>query len=235
MAVTTTVQEILNAAYSRSTQNNPGTIATESTELLKVVQRALDGCFAMAARINPTFFADTEQIAAPGAATPWPRPELAEAVFRIENAGVEVVVVPYDDRTAEELLPAVYEWGQAFYEAGNTPDPDPASDALDFYFSTRPATLTGPTDVLDLLWTEQFNELLVLEVAIYLATKDGAGASRGNELGVFAADRLRWANRFTAFLEHATPIQRRRYGHIRRFNTEALLPLMGFADVNAIK
>jgi hypothetical protein len=235
MAVTTTVQDILDAAYSRSTQNNPGTIATESTELLSVVQRALDGTYAMAARINPTFFAAESQVAAPGAGLPWARPELAEAIFRIENAGVEVVVVPYDDRTAEAGLPAVYEWGQGFYEAGNAGDPDDTADALDFFYATRPATLTLLTSTLDSMWREQFNELLVLEVAIYLAVKDGAAQSRATELTALVAERLRWANRFCSHLEHATPIQRRRFGHVRRFNTEALLPVLGFADINATK
>jgi hypothetical protein len=235
MAVTTTPQDIIYAAYSRSTQNNPGTIATESTELLNVVQRALDGSYAMAARINPTFFAASATVTAPGAGLPWARPELAESIFRIENSGVEVVVVPYDDRTAEEGLPAVYEWGQNFYEAGNTPDPDPTTDDLDFFYSKRPATLTSLTDTLDALWREPFNELLVLEVAIYLAVKDGAAQSRLNELQALAQERLRWANRFCSHLEHATPIQRRRFGHIRRFNTEALLPVLGFADVNVTK
>jgi hypothetical protein len=235
MAVTTTVQDILDAAYSRSTQNNPGTIATESTELLAVVQRAIDGCYAFAARINPTFFGATAAVTPPGASTPWARPEEAEAIFRIEESGVEVVVVPYDDRTAESGLPAVYEWGQAFYEAGNAGDPDPTTDTLDFYFAKRPATLTGVTDVLDAMWREQFNELLVTEVAIYLATKDGAAQSRQNELQVLVAERMRWANRFAAHLEHATTNLRRRYGHIQRMNTEALLPILGFADIDATK
>ena len=237
MAVTTTVQDILNAAYSRSTQNNPGTIATESTELLAVVQRAIDGCYAFAARINPTFFGDTLAVTPPGASTPWARPEAAEAIFRIEDDAddSEVVVVPYDDRTAESGLAAVYEWGQAFYEAGNAGDPDPATDTLNFFFAKRPDTLTVVGDTLDSMWREQFNELLVVEVAIYLATKDGAAQSRQNELQVMVAERLRWANRFAAHLEHATTNLRRRYGHVQRMNTEALLPILGFADVNATK
>jgi hypothetical protein len=233
MAVTTTVQMILNAAYSRSTQNNPGTIATESTELLAVVQRALDGCYAFAARINPTFFAETADVV--GAAGIWVRPELAESIFLIEEAdATEVVVVPYNDRTAEELLPSLYEFGQNFYKAGNAADPGD-TDSLTFYYAKRPDTLTTLDDTLDAMWREQFNELLVNEVAIYLATKDGAAQSRANELQVFVAERLRWANRMSAHLEHATANLRRRYGHVQRFNTEALLPILGFADVNATK
>lgn len=233
MAVTTTVQDILNAAYSRSTQNNPGTIATESTELLAVVQRALDGAYAFAARINPTFFADTADVV--GAASVWARPELAESIFLIEEAdGTEVVVVPYNDRTAEELKPSLYEFGQNFFGAGNAADPS-ATDTLTFYFASRPATLAALDDVLDAMWREQFNELLVTEVAIYLAVKDGAGQARTTELQALVAERNRWANRMAAHLEHATANLRRRYGHVQRINTEALLPILGFADVNVTK
>lgn len=172
MAVTTTVQDILNAAYARSTQNNPGTIATESTELLSVVQRAIHGAYAFAARINPTYFAETADVV--GAAGVWARPETAESIFLIEEAaGTEVVVVPYNDRAAEALLPSVFEFGRNFNKAGNATDPGD-TDTLTFYYSKRPATLTALTDTLDPLWTEQFNELLELEVAIYLAAKDGS-------------------------------------------------------------
>ena len=61
----TTVMQILEMAYAKSTQNNPGTIATESVELLGVVQRVLDGCYAVAARVNPIMFAE-QAIVAPG-------------------------------------------------------------------------------------------------------------------------------------------------------------------------
>lgn len=233
MAVTTTVQDILYAAYARSTQNMPGTLATESTELLSVVQRALDGCYAFAARINPTFFAETADVV--GVAGVWLRPELAESIFLIEEAdSTEVAVVPYNDRTAEELMPSVFEFGQNFNKAGNASDPGD-TDTLTFYYSKRPDTLTDLADTLDAMWREQFNELLVIEVAIYLATKDGAAQSRGTELEVFVAERLRWANRFAAHLEHSTANLRRRFGHIQRINTEAMLPILGFADVNVTK
>jgi len=234
MAVTTTVQDILYAAYSRSTQNNPGTIATESTELLSVVQRAIDGAYAFAARINPTFFADTADVV--GVGSVWARPELAESIFLIEESdGTEVAVVPYNDRGAEALKPSVYEFGQNFYAAGNVAVDPGATDTLTFYFASRPATLTDLTDTLDALWREQFNELLVTEVAIYLAVKDGAGQSRQTELQALIGERNRWANRMAAHLEHATANLRRRWGQIQRINTEALLPILGFADVNAAK
>lgn len=225
MAVITTVQDILEIAYSKSTQNNPGTIATESTELLNVVQRMLDGCYAIAARINPIHFAEKATVA--GAAGAWPRPEGAESIFQLQDNAddSEIVVVPWDDVTAESGIAAVYEWGQSFYPAGNANDPDPALDSINFFYSKRPTLLTTLTDVLDTLWEEQFNELLALEVAIYLATKDMGTQGRDGELKVYDAERTKWANRFIAFLEHSTANVRRRHGHIRRINTNTLVPL----------
>lgn len=220
MAVTTTPRQILTAAYAHSTKNRPGVIAAESTELLQVVIRAMRGLYAFAARVNPTFFAKTSAVAfaAPG----WSRPEDAESVFRIEDpTGTEVVVVPYDDRGAEVGMPAVYSFGQV-YRPASAAAPDPQAGNLTFYYAKRPqspATLDTP---LDASWAEQFNELLALEVAIYLSVKDG----RQDELGSLRADRDRWIAQFVAFLEHETANERRRYGHIKRINVQTLVPML---------
>jgi hypothetical protein len=220
MAVVTTPRIILDGAYAKSQKNKPGAIATESVELLQLVIRAMRGLYAFSARINPTFFAESAAVAfaAPG----WPRPQTAEAIFRIENpAGAEVVVVPFDDRGAEKGMPAVFPLGQV-YRPASAGAPDPQAGNLTFFYSKRP---TDPADLnatLDALWTEQFNELLILEVAIYLAIKDG----RADELGAYKSDRDRWANLFGAFLEHETMNLRRRYGQIGRFNTQSMVPLM---------
>jgi hypothetical protein len=227
MPVTTTPRDILLAAYAKSTKNKPGTIATESTELLQVVIRAQRGLYAFAARVNPTFFATYTDVTATSGA--WARPQQAESIFRIERtnnttggtgtAGDEVVLVPFDDRKAESGLGAVYRIGQSFYPAGNTPDP--TGGDLRFYYAKRPSDPADLNAALDALWTEQFNELLVLEVAIYLALKDG----RGDEAAVLRADRDTWARLFIAFLEHSEANERRRFGHLRRFNTNTLLPI----------
>jgi hypothetical protein len=221
MAVTTTPQELIEAAYAKSTKNAPGAIATESTELLELVIRTIRKFYVIAARVNPLYFADTSQVAAPGTGNPWARPEGAESIFRIENAGTEVVVVPHDDRAAESGKPSVYRMGKNYYEAGNASDPDPASDALDFWFSKRPADPANLTATIEASWEEQFNELLVTEIAIYLANKD----ERPGEIPMLVKDRDEWLRMFILFLEHETANERRRFGHLRRFNTQSLVPI----------
>lgn len=223
MAVTTTPQDILNMAYPKSTDFVPGQIASESTELLDLVGRSLRGLYALGARINPLVFATSATEAAPGASTPWPWPDDVEAFLRIENdtAGGEVVVVPFDDRDAEEGLAAVYYLGRNFYEAGNANDPDPSTDDLKYWYSKRPAIPATVSTALDSSWLETFNELLALEVAIYLALKMG----KGDLAGALRTDRDDELKLYVAHLEHVVPFERRRRGHLRIINTNAMIPL----------
>jgi hypothetical protein len=375
MSVVTTPQDILYAAYAKSTKNSPGTIATESTELLQLVIRSLRGLYALAARVNPSFFATRQNIvsgdgittalslakdagvavtfvtngatshfviggvaftfnglaasiftaahpitalhwgaillqvstasatvigtkitgatqttaqafdsaadavaALPAASdgyvavghilihagttwtanqalsnlvngaasTPcisaqmvpyapttvgWARPINAESVWRIEStnntvpttvSGSEVCVVPFDDKTAESGKPSVYEFGQEFYGAGNSLDP--TSGTLQFFYSRRPTDPASLTATLDASWLEQFNEILILEVAAYLALKDG----RGDEYAALSADKASWIKQYIMFLEHSTANERRRFAHVRRINTQTLVPLASF-------
>lgn len=216
--MTTTVQAILDGAYAYSAKNRPGTIATDATELLQVVIRAHRGLYSVAARVNPIFFAESINVVF--AAGGWLRPSLAESIWRIEKPDLtEVVVVPWDDKGAEPTEPAVYEFGQKFRSAGNTLDP--VSGDLTFYYAKRPTDPANLAANLDALWTDQFNDLLMMEVAIYLAIKDG----RIDEAGVLKERRDPIANRFIMFLEHATINERRRFAQIRRFPTNSTVPL----------
>lgn len=223
MAVTTTVQDILDGAYAKSTKNQPATIATESDELVNLVTRILRGLYAFAAEINPTAFSDTADVV--GVGSVWARPEAAEAILRIETAAnVEVVVVPFDDRLAADPKPSLYEWAGGFTaDAAQTNAPG-ATDTLTFWFAKRPDDPSPFTTagVLDPDWQEDYNELLMLEVAIYLALKDG----RFDEVAVLKQDRNAWAQRFASYLQHATANLQRRFGHRRHVNVDSLLPML---------
>jgi hypothetical protein len=214
----TTPRQILHAAYAKSKKNQPGQIAAEQTELLEVVIRATRGLFAFGARINPTYFGASSSVVSSGGG--WPRPSGAEVIFKIEQtiSKADVAVVPFDDRQAAGILdPAVYRYGQKYWIAVTNPL---ISLDLTFFYSKRPSDPANLDANLDALWTDQFNELLVLEVAIYLAIKD----NRQEELAALAAQRDSWALLFAAHLEHETWGEIRRWGHQRLFNTEALVP-----------
>lgn len=214
----TTAKQILLAAYPKSMKNKPGAIAAESTELLGVVTRALQAVFTAAARVNPYFFASSREVdfAAPG----WRRPTDAESIYRIELPnGTEVLPVDPEDRTMEAGMPCVYELGQVFRPAGNPLDP--AAGKLVFSFSKAADVPANLDAALDPMWVERHNELLNLEVAIYLAMKDG----RGEEIPALVQQRDARLRLFFAFLEHATANVRKRYNHFNRINTASMIPL----------
>ena len=225
MAVTTTPKDLLEWAYSKSTKNNPGQLATEATELFELAIRVIRKFYAIAPRVNPTYFATSSIVAAPGAGLPWARPEGAEAVFYVtDGAGAEIISVPYNDRTCEPSKAAVYRMGKAYYSAGNTNDPAPATDALTFWYSKRPTDPADVNSVIDLTWEETYNELLVLELAGELAKKDAGTTGRDAELAYIAGQRDEWLRLFIMFLEHETMNEVRRH-NLSRFNVPSLIPL----------
>lgn len=214
----TTVTDILTAAFAKSTKNVPSRITSETTDLCGVVTRSLRGVFAVGARVNPVFYGTqaTVVFSAPG----WARPVDAESVFRLELlTGAEVALVPFDQRQAELALPSVYAMGQVYRSAGNPSDP--TSGSLVVFYAKRATAVTGLTDTLDALWPEAYNELLVLDVALYLALKDG----RADEVGTLKLERDRWLSLYVAFLEHANANERRMFGSVRYINTNSLVSL----------
>lgn len=222
MAVTTTPTDLLEAAYAKSLKNNPGQILTEATEGLSLVIRIIRKFYAIAARVNPLYFAESNTVSFPGAGNPWPRPEGVESVFWIENlSGAEVVVVPIKDRKADSLTPSLYRLGKNYHSAGNANDPDPSSDNLVFWGSKRPDDPADITSTIDSMWEEQFNELLILEIGAELANKDG----RVEEMAYLAAERDTWLRLFIMFLEHETVNVHSRWGSVHRFTTPSLIPL----------
>lgn len=212
-------EDILVDAYAKSKKNQPGKIATESTELLGVVNRVIRTFFSIGVRVNPFFFGDTADVAfgSPG----WPRPTAAEAIYRIEftSNNAEVVVVPFDDKLAEEALAAVYRMGQIFRGCGNTNDP--TNENLTFYYSKVADASSALDDPIDSMFPEAYKELADLEVALYLAVKD----QREEEVTFLRGERDRWLLLFLAFLEHETLNERRRYGHINPFNVPSVVPI----------
>lgn len=214
-----TAEDIIIGAYGYSTKNRPDQIATKATELLRIVNRAFMGIYTVAGHVNPDFFADETAVAfaAPG----WARPALALSVWRIENGtGVEVKVVDRRDKAAEPGWPAVYELKKIYRSAGNALDPVAGNLTFCYSLLPTPAALIGST--VDANWIEQYNELPILETAIYLALKDG----RMDEVQELKADRDKWAQLFIEYLMMATAQTTRRIARQRTVNVPALIQLL---------
>lgn len=202
-----TAQDIVVAAILRSTKNQPGDLATLDTELLAALNRSLRGAYAIAARVNPEYVGSIESVVGVGGA--WARPLLAESVWWIERTdGREVAVVPPAERAAEPGLPSVYRLGRSYLTVGRAGIDPTATEALRFYCAMRPLALAALADALPLSWDRGYDDLLILDLALYLAVKDG----RLEEVPPLRAERAAWLQLYVNFLTHETAGIKRRFG-----------------------
>lgn len=219
-----TPNDLFTAALAKSRKNQPGITATPA-ELLATFRRVFQVFFTIGARVNPAFFGTKADVAFSGGAVEgWPRPADAESIYLIRDEAEEkVIIVPFDELDADPFSPAVYEWGQVFYAAGNALDPvgESAATELTFWYSKKPDALADADTELDPLWPDSHNELLVLELAIILALKD----ERMAEVSDLRTDRDSWLQNFVAHLEHATTGVTRSTGTAQRFTGPTYVPL----------
>lgn len=207
-----TYEDIIDDAYGLSLKTQPGQTATEHPELTGVVFRTLEAVYCIAASVNPTFFGKTTTIAAPGAGSPYPEPSDAESIFYMENDtdDGEVVTVRLEEKDEEEGVGRVYSLGRNLHSVGAAQDPDPANDGLNVWYSARPTTEPAAvTDNLPADWATQFNNLLIYQVGIYIATKDIG--SQAEEAGLLQQERNKELARFIRSLENRLANVRTRF------------------------
>lgn len=217
----TTYQDIIIAAHGYSSKSRPDQIATKATELLALASRAVRGLFAVASRVNPEYWGTTDNVAHDGAG--WLRPMNAQTVFGIRRTtdSVDVAIVPENDRAAELAKPAVYFMGRKYRIAASPLGPTVA-DNLTMYYSRLPAKPVALTDPIDAEWEESFDNFLAIEVAIYLALKDG----RTDEVETLKPDQQKEAQLFANFMAYASPSTAYRFGQPRRANLPSIMPLL---------
>lgn len=213
----TTAKDIIEAAWSRSTFNDPDKLATDA-ELIGVIDRRMKQLYSVAARNNPLYFGTRATVGYDANVGGWIRPANAEMVVRIVNNGnaAEIHIVPFEDRFAE-MAPRVYEFGQVYFSSGGPGDPI-TTDILQFQFSRRHVNLnpSQPTNAaantLEASWPEQFNDLIVLHVSKYLALKD----QRGEEVALLQAEQNELMDTFLKHLAHENYGMKARWGQRSR-------------------
>lgn len=197
----TTARDILVAAYATNAANNPDSLAADATEMLAVINRDMRALFSRAAEVNPTYFgvqAVQPAVFVPPAITgSWPAPANAELILRIERGGgIEVVVVPFDDRAQDPSKPAVYFLGRRYYGAGNLGDP--TFEDLVFFYARQPVDCATLDSTLDPDWPEGMNGVLIGLVALYLDIKD----SRLENAAAVDSVRQAWMATWEEHLRH---------------------------------
>lgn len=186
MAVT--AKEIINRAFGRRTANDPGKLATPK-ELVGVLSDTIRQLYAQVAAVGPRYFAAVSALTGPTGGK-WPMPADAIVVWRAEDStGKEVKIVDIGDKDAESP-PRIFEIRPGFYSVGYVPTAaeiadgmaaDPTNGTLKFYYAKQHPPLDTALDpaaiTLDASWPPQHNDILVDELAYYLAVKDGRSES----------------------------------------------------------
>lgn len=189
-SIAETAGDLVTAAVGLAAPTRAASLAPDAPELLRTLARTMQRYYVRVAKTAPwTFGARVDQVMVSGTATlpaGWPRPAAALRVLRLEaassllaggvpiGAGARVELVPYDDRAMSAGDPAVYEFGGRFVGAGNAGDP--TSGALTIWYAADAVVPQALTDVLDPTWPRRHNDVLIYELGIYLAQKDGRDA-----------------------------------------------------------
>lgn len=180
--MTTTAQQLIEAAYSRSTANDPGKLATDG-ELLGVGNRIYQALFALAAAAAPERFLSKTTCGLSGTpATGTLSTDIID-IRRVQTSGgTKVNVIPVEElERGWHLAPAVYRQGGSLISRGATGDPA-AGDTLTVWQLDAPTSLAALTDAIDARFPLRHVELIIVEMAMYLATKD-----TGRDAAEFAA------------------------------------------------
>jgi len=195
--MSTSVQSIIDAAILRSQQNRPEWAATYASELVQQLNRTL----AITTQIGHLLAPERHLTSTPlvGVASVWTLTNNLP-LYRIETAGgAKVSVVPLADRSTDVGTPRVYQTSALTYKSVGAAGDPAATDTLTFYRLTWPTTLTATGNTLDSWWPDQYAGLLVEEMAMYLALKDG----RDSELERLRVTRDQWVQSYVAFLRSA--------------------------------
>lgn len=168
----TTVQQLVEGAYSRSTANDPGKLATDG-ELIGVANRLFQAYFALAAAASPERFVSKTTVTLAGSPPTATAPLEVIDIRRVESAAaVKINVIPLEEKDRGwHLAPAIFRQGSSIVSRAGSGDPV-ATDVLTLWVLDAPATLAALTDSIDARFPTRNVELIIVELAMYLSTKD---------------------------------------------------------------
>lgn len=192
-----TAQYIIEGAYNRSSNNDPGKLAGDP-ELIVATDRLYQQVWAMIARARPDQYGESITRGLLGSPPQLTfDPNFIELLQVYDAAGNAINVIPYNDlsRSYNNAVACVYRLGMKLYSRNKARDPI-AGHVLTLFQLGAPATLTALSSQLDPRFTARCYQLLVDLLANQLGTKD-AGRS-AQDRAALAAELLRSANALAA-------------------------------------
>lgn len=167
-----TAAEYIAAAMGRSYLNRGEVLALTQQELLGQLTRQFRRYYADAATQEASVFAQTAVLVYTTGPARWPLPTDIDVLHHLEQSSQPITVVPYEDRTeAEPSEACVYRLGNTLYPVGNSTDPT-ATSILALY-TPIPAAFTTTGQSSPSAWNIAFDDMVVVELALFLAKKDG--------------------------------------------------------------
>lgn len=164
-----TVQNVIDGGAAYDSLNDSALL--DDTELIGIIDRAQKELMAR----HPDRFRTKSAVIAP-TGEPWVLPVHTKLHLLVKAVGgTRVHLVDLDDQAAS-FPPAGYLLGGTkFYSTIDTTTAtlNPATDSLVAFHGIVPTTLTATGNSLDAEWPEWWTRILELEVALFLAIKDG--------------------------------------------------------------
>jgi len=166
----TTALEWVEAAFASSNANDAGKTA-EDSEVLGVLDRAYQSLYALAAVANPDTYQSRVNVTLAGGVGPLPVDVID--IIRVQNsAGGRVNVYPIRD--LDRLwtrAPAIFREARTLVSRGDVGDPGPSA-VLTTWILDAPETLAALTTPIDPRFAVRWHALPILQLAMYLQTKD---------------------------------------------------------------
>lgn len=207
-ATMSTAQQLIEAAYARSTANDAGKLASDG-ELLGHLNRKYQSLYAiMGMRSGDNAIAKVALNFAGGPPAFAALPADIIDLVRVEkNDGSRAYLIPANEKDRSwHLAPAMYRQGNSLVSRGQAGDPV-AGDTYQLLHIDAPAGLNALATATDARFPVRFEDLLVLDLAVYLSVKD-EGRNQ-SEYEALKQERDRALEMFVALTQHSNSAKER--------------------------
>jgi hypothetical protein len=185
-----TAQDYINKAIARSYRNRGEVLAPEGAEMLVQLGDLFVEYYLFATGLNPAVFATTTALSWNG--TGWDIPANCDTMIQLRTqAGTPITVVAVDNLDAEPTRPCVYRLGRHYFPAGLPSDPG-ATGIVAFY-TLIPEPFASLAASPGAEWPAQYDTMVVVDLAMWLAAKDG----RTDDVAEMLPLQQKWAGRYT--------------------------------------
>jgi hypothetical protein len=165
-------QDLIEAAYASSTANDPGKLSLDN-ELYNHLNRTFQLRYALWSKAVGDTASDVPlTLTFSGTPPTIPLPTDIIDIDRLEIAGTKAYLIPIAEKERSwHLAPSVYRQGLSLVSRGQTGDPI-SGTTMTLWIDDAPATLSSLSSVIDIRFPVRFHKLLILDLALYLDTKD---------------------------------------------------------------